>query len=233
MKLCDFGSATIEQFYPDDSWNNSKRTYLEEEVDLETISSLHKRTFLQMQRHTTPMYRAPEILDTYQNFAVGVQQDVWVIFPWSFWNNFSKEDRKEWSNRLGESDWVFFQVLVFIIFKFAFQALGCVLYFLCTGVHPFQDSAKLAILNVKYSIPAAMREGPNSYFLPLIGLLFLFAFLQQIHVFQKVAWLPTPLFVLESMTWWSESRFWLLRSESIWLSLLRDCRGKLDLQILL
>ncbi|PAV73491.1 hypothetical protein WR25_26656 isoform B [Diploscapter pachys] len=108
VKLCDFGSATIEQFYPDDSWNSSKRTYLEEE----------------MQRHTTPMYRAPEILDTYQNFAVGVQQDIW--------------------------------------------ALGCVLYFLCTGVHPFQDSAKLAILNVKYSIPAVMREGPNSYFLPLI-----------------------------------------------------------------
>ncbi|XP_078575507.1 cyclin-G-associated kinase-like [Branchiostoma floridae x Branchiostoma japonicum] len=32
-------------------------------------------------------------------------------------------------------------------------ALGCVLYLLCYGQHPFEDSAKLRILNAKYSIP--------------------------------------------------------------------------------
>ncbi|XP_066298486.1 cyclin-G-associated kinase-like isoform X2 [Branchiostoma lanceolatum] len=32
-------------------------------------------------------------------------------------------------------------------------ALGCVLYLLCFGQHPFEDSAKLRILNAKYSIP--------------------------------------------------------------------------------
>ena len=34
------------------------------------------------------------------------------------------------------------------------QALGCVLYLLCFGVHPFEDSAKLRIINANYTIPA-------------------------------------------------------------------------------
>ncbi|VDK84287.1 unnamed protein product [Cylicostephanus goldi] len=62
VKLCDFGSATVQTFHPDETWNITRRTQLEEE----------------MQRHTTPMYRAPEILDTYQNYVVGPQQDIWV-----------------------------------------------------------------------------------------------------------------------------------------------------------
>ena len=33
------------------------------------------------------------------------------------------------------------------------QALGCVLYMLCFNVHPFEDSAKLRIINANYSIP--------------------------------------------------------------------------------
>ncbi|KAL4236400.1 hypothetical protein ACF0H5_004785 [Mactra antiquata] len=32
-------------------------------------------------------------------------------------------------------------------------ALGCVLYMLCFGVHPYEDSAKLRIINANYSIP--------------------------------------------------------------------------------
>ncbi|VDM52552.1 unnamed protein product [Angiostrongylus costaricensis] len=81
---------------------------------------MHERTIpithrdIKMQRSTTPMYRSPEILDTYQNFAVGPQQDIW--------------------------------------------ALGCVLYYMCYRVHPFQDSAKLRILNVAYSIPSGFDE---------------------------------------------------------------------------
>ena len=33
------------------------------------------------------------------------------------------------------------------------QALGCVLFMLCYGEHPFEDSAKLRIINGKYTIP--------------------------------------------------------------------------------
>ena len=33
------------------------------------------------------------------------------------------------------------------------QALGCVLFLLCYGEHPFEDSAKLRIINGKYTIP--------------------------------------------------------------------------------
>ncbi|KAJ1357311.1 hypothetical protein KIN20_015437 [Parelaphostrongylus tenuis] len=98
LKLCDFGSATTQIFTPNETWSAARRVQLEEE----------------MQRHTTPMYRAPEILDTYQNFVVGPQQDIW--------------------------------------------ALGCVLYYLCYHVHPFEDSSKLRILNVAYSIPSGFDE---------------------------------------------------------------------------
>ena len=45
-------------------------------------------------------------------------------------------------------------------------ALGCVLFYLCYRVHPFEDSAKLRIINAKYSIPV----GDETYtmFVPLI-----------------------------------------------------------------
>lgn len=33
------------------------------------------------------------------------------------------------------------------------QALGCILYLLCFKQHPFEDGAKLQIVNGKYSIP--------------------------------------------------------------------------------
>ena len=33
------------------------------------------------------------------------------------------------------------------------QALGCVLYVLCFTRHPFEDSAKLKIMNANYTIP--------------------------------------------------------------------------------
>ncbi|RCN43925.1 kinase domain protein [Ancylostoma caninum] len=107
VKLCDFGSATTQIFAPDETWNMARRTQLEEE----------------MQRHTTPMYRAPEILDTYQNYVVGPQQDIW--------------------------------------------ALGCVLFYLCYHVHPFEDSAKLRILNVAYTVPSGCEECRD--ILPIIG----------------------------------------------------------------
>lgn len=64
---------------------------------------------LQMARYTTPMYRAPEMVDTWSNHAITVASDVW--------------------------------------------ALGCIIYTLCYMKHPFEDSAKLRILNGNYTIP--------------------------------------------------------------------------------
>ena len=69
----------------------------------------HTHTHTQIQRNTTPMYRAPEMVDLYSNKPVNEKADIW--------------------------------------------ALGCLLYKLCFKVHPFEDSAKLRILNANYKIP--------------------------------------------------------------------------------
>ncbi|XP_038056283.1 cyclin-G-associated kinase-like isoform X2 [Patiria miniata] len=37
-------------------------------------------------------------------------------------------------------------------------ALGCILYMLCYGQHPFEDSAKLRIINANYTIPESDKE---------------------------------------------------------------------------
>ncbi|CAF0801102.1 unnamed protein product [Didymodactylos carnosus] len=94
IQLCDFGSATTKTYQPDETWSTKKREYVEDE----------------MTKVTTPMYRAPEMLDTYSNYPINEQVDIW--------------------------------------------ALGCLLYYICYIQHPFEDSAKLRILNAKYTIPA-------------------------------------------------------------------------------
>ncbi|XP_046667286.1 cyclin-G-associated kinase isoform X2 [Homalodisca vitripennis] len=93
IKLCDFGSATTQTYQPNNSWTAQQRAMLED----------------QMNRCTTPMYRAPEMVDTWNNYPIGCPSDVW--------------------------------------------ALGCLLYMLCYNKHPFEDSAKLRILNANYTIP--------------------------------------------------------------------------------
>lgn len=93
LKLCDFGSATFESYAPDIDWSAAQRNSIEEI----------------MQKFTTPMYRAPEQLDTWQNFPIGVKTDVW--------------------------------------------ALGCILFCMCYRKHPFEDAAKLAIINGNFNIP--------------------------------------------------------------------------------
>lgn len=60
-------------------------------------------------KQTTPMYRAPEMLDLYSNYPINKQADIW--------------------------------------------ALGCILYVLCFNRHPYEDSAKLRIINGNYTIP--------------------------------------------------------------------------------
>ncbi|CAK9302564.1 unnamed protein product [Gordionus sp. m RMFG-2023] len=93
IKLCDFGSSTLQGYYPDPDWTSIQRGMAEEEIA----------------KHTTPMYRAPEMLDLYSNHPINEKADIW--------------------------------------------ALGCLLYLLCFGKHPFEDSAKLRILYCNYSIP--------------------------------------------------------------------------------
>ena len=39
-----------------------------------------------------------------------------------------------------------------------FQALGCILFALCFNEHPYEDSAKLRIINANYNIPASDNE---------------------------------------------------------------------------
>lgn len=94
LKLCDFGSATAQTWIVDVNWTAAQRSLLEDE----------------MGRFTTPMYRAPEMLDTWSNYPIGPSSDVW--------------------------------------------ALGCILYMLCFMKHPFEDSAKLRIINANFVIPS-------------------------------------------------------------------------------
>ncbi|KAH8866509.1 Cyclin-G-associated kinase [Schistosoma japonicum] len=63
IKLCDFGSATTITYNPDQSWTALKRGSVQEELE----------------RFTTPMYRAPEMLDLYQNYPIGTASDIWAL----------------------------------------------------------------------------------------------------------------------------------------------------------
>uniref|UniRef100_A0A1A9W7D6 Cyclin-G-associated kinase n=1 Tax=Glossina brevipalpis TaxID=37001 RepID=A0A1A9W7D6_9MUSC len=97
LKLCDFGSSTRDIFSPTLDWNAQQRNTLED----------------QLTSVTTPMYRAPEMLDTWSNYEVGLKMDVW--------------------------------------------SLGCILYVLCFQKHPFEDSAKLRIVNGNFMLPTDSR----------------------------------------------------------------------------
>ena len=63
IKLCDFGSATTEVFRPNDDWTMAQRTQLEENMAL----------------NTTPMYRSPEMLDTWSNYPIDTAADIWAL----------------------------------------------------------------------------------------------------------------------------------------------------------
>lgn len=63
VKLCDFGSATREKYQPSIYWTPLERSTVEEE----------------MQRHTTPLYRPPEILETYLHYPINCAIDIWAL----------------------------------------------------------------------------------------------------------------------------------------------------------
>lgn len=62
VKLCDFGSATVETYDVNDTWSAARRAQVEDELA----------------NHTTPMYRSPEMLELYMNAPIGPPLDVWV-----------------------------------------------------------------------------------------------------------------------------------------------------------
>lgn len=63
VKICDFGSATRNMYEPTISWTPLERSTVEDE----------------MQRHTTPLYRPPEILETYLHYPINCAIDVWAL----------------------------------------------------------------------------------------------------------------------------------------------------------
>lgn len=63
IKLCDFGSATTQCHHPDTTWTATQRGLLQEELA----------------RYTTPMYRAPEMLDMYSNQPIDTRADIWAL----------------------------------------------------------------------------------------------------------------------------------------------------------
>jgi len=62
VKLCDLGSATTAVHSPNPDWSMNQRTLLEDELA----------------KYSTPMYRAPEMLDTWSNFPVNQAVDIWA-----------------------------------------------------------------------------------------------------------------------------------------------------------
>ena len=63
IKLCDFGSATTQCYYPDNTWTATQRGLLQEDLA----------------RYTTPMYRSPEMLDMYSNQPIDTRADIWAL----------------------------------------------------------------------------------------------------------------------------------------------------------
>lgn len=63
VKLCDFGSATNNSYEPDANWTPLQRNIFEDE----------------MFRHTTPLYRPPEILETYLHYPINCAVDIWAL----------------------------------------------------------------------------------------------------------------------------------------------------------
>eukprot|EP00092_Neocalanus_flemingeri_P012469 GFUD01013442.1.p1 GENE.GFUD01013442.1~~GFUD01013442.1.p1 ORF type:complete len:1133 (-),score=359.01 GFUD01013442.1:1165-4563(-) len=62
VKLCDLGSATTTVHSPNPDWSMNQRTMLEDELA----------------KYSTPMYRAPEMLDTWSNYPVNQAVDIWA-----------------------------------------------------------------------------------------------------------------------------------------------------------
>lgn len=84
-------------------------------------------------------HRPPRIFQLFitKTFIFGRKYfDVYVVY-------------KSWSNCVIFIMWWWFSLIFFVFL----QALGCLLYMLCYMEHPFEDGAKLRILNAKFMLP--------------------------------------------------------------------------------
>lgn len=63
LKLCDFGSATDKELFPSEEWSSLYRGLVEEEAF----------------GVTTPAYRPPELLNTYDATVLGCPMDMWAL----------------------------------------------------------------------------------------------------------------------------------------------------------
>ena len=111
-KLCDFGSCRVGPLRV-----SSKPEMLQAEEEI--------------QKFTTPAYRAPEMVDLYSGHAINEKVDIWVRLLC-----------------------LLHMPLAIAFIASSHQALGCVLYKLCFRVTPFDDGeSPLQILNVQYTVP--------------------------------------------------------------------------------
>ncbi|XP_024081424.1 cyclin-G-associated kinase isoform X2 [Cimex lectularius] len=82
IKLCDFGSATSHIIRPDNSWSAQQRFLLEDKMNM----------------CTTPMYRAPEMIDTWVNAEIGTAADIWALGCLTYFLCFGKHPFEDSSN---------------------------------------------------------------------------------------------------------------------------------------
>ncbi|MGH0143802.1 UNVERIFIED_CONTAM: hypothetical protein FKN15_063772 [Acipenser sinensis] len=142
IKLCDFGSSTTIAHYPDYSWSVQKRSMVEDEV-CQLVDFIKKvelkgpmscdtvlKVFYQSCRAVQHMHKQkPPIihrdLKITRNTTPAYRTPEMIDLYSSYPIN---EMQDIW-------------------------ALGCILYLLCFKQHPFEEGAKLQIVNGKYSIP--------------------------------------------------------------------------------
>ena len=109
-KLCDFGSAiSVNDMLP----SQADKEEIEEEIN----------------KNTTFVYRAPEMLDLYSGKPMNKKVDIWVC------------------------DRFYLPIISSLSLTLLLQALGCLLYKLCFFIDAFDDGGKLSIINGTVDFP--------------------------------------------------------------------------------
>ncbi|ELW69765.1 Cyclin-G-associated kinase [Tupaia chinensis] len=135
IKLCDFGSATTISHYPDYSWSAQKRAMVEEEVENLLLSNQGTIKLCDFGSATT--------ISHYPDYSWSAQKRAMV----------EEEITRNTTPMYRTPEIIDLYSNFPIGEKQDIWALGCILYLLCFRQHPFEDGAKLRIVNGKYSIP--------------------------------------------------------------------------------
>lgn len=79
---------------------------------------------------------------------------------------------------------------------FLFEAFGCILFYLVCGYHPFEDSARLAILNSNFHLPPCTADlEPFHNLIRMFSIRWLFF---KIRLWFVSLWPPRTLYLHES-----------------------------------